>query len=228
MMKPEFRKQEQKKFIEKVATLKLSPQELIFEKRDEKSYQFRYLDSGIVFIMNLPTERFDKITYEYTLYTPTRKRVTYLDKDYYLTDVLNNFEKWLKEHVLVYKNEMTAPDPWQIFVANFSENDGYEKFTAEEIEYIEAGLDNFPKFLLQKSTIHPDKQIYILDEIKELKKDLHNKPKRKWAKRLTLFIIEEVWDAVKDQLVMNEVKKYFFQLVGKSLEYLPKILTLLP
>ncbi len=94
----------------------------------------------------------------------------------------------------------------------------YGKFSEREIQSIEIGLDKFPKFLTARKEISADKLQIILDEIQELKKELKTKTKRKWLKSLFLFIIEEVWDAVKDRLVMNEVKAYFLDILPKSIE----------
>lgn len=222
----EFRKQEQRKFIEKVRALNLSPHELLFEKHGE-GHQFRYLDSGITFTIYPTDEKFGKFKYEYTLYTPSRTKCQYIEKAHHLVDILANFDKWLNEHVIPYIEEKAAPDPWQLFLKDYSERNGASKFTDAEIVELEKGLEEFPKFLAEKATIPADKYQAIVEEVRELKKGLKTETKRKWGKRLTLFLLEEVWDAVKDDLIMNEVKAYFFKLISKSMEYLPKLLNLL-
>jgi hypothetical protein len=222
----EFRKQEQQKFIERVKTFGLNPNDLTFEKC-KGGYQFRCLDSGLVFMIYATESKFDRFKYEHTNYTPNRKKFQYIDKPYYLVDVLTTFDKWLKDHVKVYLAEQSAPDPWESFLQEYSSYGSSEKFNETEIAELEKGLDNFPKFLAEKTKIAPDKLKVIIEEVQDLKKSLKSDTKRKWGKRMILFLVEEVWDAVKDDLVMGEVKGYFFKLLSKGVEYLPKMLSLL-
>ncbi len=213
----EFRKQEKRKFIEIVERYKLSPLDLILEDLDD-SYQFKYLDSGIYFKLVPAKESYEQFAYFYTTYTPHRQGVNFLAKYFYLTDVLANFSKWIKENVVPYIEETNAPDPWEMFLNEFSNEANNIKFNESEIKTIENGLDNFPNFLAQRKEISTDKLQIILDEIQGLKKELKTKTKRKWLKSLFLFIIEEVWDATKDRLIMNEVKAYFLDILPKSIE----------
>ena len=179
-------------------------------------YQFKYLDSGIYFKIIPAKDSYEHFSFLYTTFTPHRQGANKLEKNFHLTDILANFSTWIKVDVIPYIDETNAPDPWVIFLNEYS-ND-YSKFSESDILSIEIGLDKFPKFLTDRIEISVDKLQIILDEIQELKRELKTKTKRKWLKSLFLFIIEEVWDAVKDRLIMNEVKAYFLDILPKSIE----------
>lgn len=222
----EFRRKDQKLFVDKIKQAKIKPNEMSFHQDIDtygsENFTYKFGDSGLYFRIYPQDDNFDLLNFSFSTYTPGRTVSQFYNR-IPLNEALSSFQKWIDEHVLKYEDDSDYPDPWAQFLNNYNESVKLETFTTQEITQIERELDDFPKFLTQRANVAPDKLDLILDEIKELKKDLKTKPKQKWAKQLVLFMVQEVWDAVKDEAVMNQVKGYFLTMLSKVIEYVPHI-----
>lgn len=223
----EFRKTEREEFVALVADFGLTPEEMVLLKQEKSNaYRFEYVGSGLTFTI-YPTDEGHRIfKYSFTSYNPKRTENNYTGRSYVISDVIKAFKQWISQHVVPYMDEMKRPDPWEQYLLRFQKQTNAQSthFTQQEIIEIEQGLDNFPKFLEEQKKIDPDKLEAIKQEIDELKKELREKPRSKFGKRFMIFLLEEVWDAVKDEMVMNHVKKYFLDLFQKGVEQIPNVI----
>lgn len=214
----------QQRFVQKLKEAKLEQSDILFDVGISHDHEFKFelRNSGIFFKTYSAKGSFERYRFEYSTCSPDRTIERVL-KDTSLDEVLKQFEYWIKDHVLKFKRDAAIPDPWTQLTGEFDHPINNEKFTSQESLQMEQSLERFPGFLIERIEIAPDKLDSILEEIQELKKDLKIKTKKRWLKELILFMVEEVWEAVRNDAIMHQVKAYFFNTINRVTQDVPPI-----
>ncbi|AYB34752.1 hypothetical protein [Chryseolinea soli] len=128
--------------------------------------------------------------------------------------VIYRFRFWLKQHVKAYIKDRELEDPWKNLDKTTSEEfSNSETFTAQEVKLLEAKLDNFPT-LAKSLPIDPSQMEILINEVKELRKDLNtSKPKKKWFREFTGFLVEAGKFILKDPEERQKVFAFLQDLV---------------